>query len=66
TITPSHVQMTAGVRVVIQLLDGRRLDVSVSPRLHARDLLALAASHCCAVRDTRYFSLAHLADKLVL
>ena len=57
-------QMTAGVRVTIALLDGRKLPVSVSPRLHTRDLLALAASHC-GHTDTKYFSLAHVTDKWV-
>ncbi|XP_050711132.1 FERM domain-containing protein 4A-like isoform X2 [Eriocheir sinensis] len=52
-------QMGAGVRVEVVLLDARRLEVHVGPRLLVQELLAMVASHF-TLREHQYFSLAHL------
>ncbi|XP_045129674.1 FERM domain-containing protein 4A-like isoform X2 [Portunus trituberculatus] len=51
--------MGAGVRVEVVLLDARRLEVHVGPRLLTHELLAMVASHF-TLREHQYFSLAHL------
>lgn len=51
--------MSAGVRVEVVLLDERRLQVNVGPRLLTQELLAMVASHF-TLKENQYFSLAIL------
>ncbi|XP_076030690.1 uncharacterized protein LOC143018952 isoform X2 [Oratosquilla oratoria] len=51
--------MSGGVRVEVVLLDGRRLEMSVGPRLHTHELLAMVASHFL-LKEPHYFSLAYV------
>ncbi|XP_071519240.1 uncharacterized protein [Panulirus ornatus] len=50
-------QMSTGVRVEVVLLDERRLQVNVGPRLLTHELLAMVASHF-TLKENQYFSLA--------
>ncbi|XP_042230584.1 streptococcal hemagglutinin-like isoform X2 [Homarus americanus] len=50
-------QMSLGVRVEVVLLDDRRLQVNVGPRLLTHELLAMVASHF-TLKENQYFSLA--------
>ncbi|XP_069977941.1 FERM domain-containing protein 4A-like isoform X3 [Penaeus vannamei] len=50
-------QMSVGVRVEVVLLDDRRLQVGVGPRLLTQELLAMVASHF-TLKEHQYFSLA--------
>ncbi|XP_071519246.1 uncharacterized protein [Panulirus ornatus] len=50
-------KMSTGVRVEVVLLDERRLQVNVGPRLLTHELLAMVASHF-TLKENQYFSLA--------
>ncbi|XP_063608539.1 FERM domain-containing protein 4A-like isoform X4 [Penaeus indicus] len=52
-----HKKMSVGVRVEVVLLDERRLQVGVGPRLLTQELLAMVASHF-TLKEHQYFSLA--------
>ena len=52
--TPSHVE---GRNAAIVLLDERRLEMLIQPRLYAGELLDLVASHC-NLKEKEYFGLA--------
>ncbi|XP_069165685.1 FERM domain-containing protein 4B isoform X4 [Procambarus clarkii] len=51
------VQMSLGARVEVVLLDDRKLQVNVGPRLLTHELLAMVASHF-TLKENQYFSLA--------
>lgn len=52
--TPSHLE---GRQASIVLLDERRLEMLIQPRLYAGELLDLVASHC-GLKEKEYFGLA--------
>ncbi|XP_069946251.1 FERM domain-containing protein 4A isoform X2 [Cherax quadricarinatus] len=52
-------KMSLGVRVEVVLLDDRRLQLNVGPRLLTHELLAMVASHFI-LKESQYFSLALL------
>ena len=56
--TPSH---SEGRSASIVLLDERRLEMLVQPRLYAGELLDLVASHC-QLKEKEYFGLAVVDD----
>ncbi|XP_064473958.1 FERM domain-containing protein 4B-like isoform X2 [Ornithodoros turicata] len=54
-------QMNEGRRSQVVLLDERRLDILIQPKLYACDLLDIVASHFC-LREKEYFGLAYLDE----
>ncbi len=59
-------QMSEGRRTQVVLLDERRLDIVVQPRLQTLELLSIVASHCSLKEpDKAYFGLAYVDEKCV-
>lgn len=57
-------QMSEGRRTQVVLLDDRRLDIVVQPRLFVSELLNIVASHChLKDPDKQYFGLAFFDEK---
>uniref|UniRef100_A0A674MJY6 FERM domain containing 4A n=1 Tax=Takifugu rubripes TaxID=31033 RepID=A0A674MJY6_TAKRU len=55
---PLSVQMTEGRRCQVHLLDDRKLELLVQPKLMAKDLLDLVASHF-NLKEKEYFGIAY-------
>ncbi len=61
-----RLQMNEGRRTQVVLLDERRLDIIVQPRLQVDELLNIVASHCrLKDPDKQYFGLAFFDEKSV-
>ena len=58
---PTPYQPDSGRNASIVLLDERRLEMLIQPRLFAGELLDLVASHC-ALKEKEYFGLAVVDD----
>ena len=58
---PSPYQPDSGRNASIVLLDERRLEMMIQPRLYAGELLDLVASHC-TLKEKEYFGLAVVDD----
>lgn len=55
--------MNEGRRAEILLLNGRKLDIVIQPRLHIDELLNIVASHCnLKCPDKQYFGLAFIDE----
>jgi hypothetical protein len=60
-------QMSEGRRSVVLLLDGRRLDIVIQPRLHCTELAQIVASHCSLrAPDHVYFALNWTDEKCAI
>lgn len=55
-------KMTEGRKTQITLLDDRRLDITIQPKLYAKELLDLVASHL-NLKEKEYFGLYYLDEK---
>jgi hypothetical protein len=56
-------KMSEGRRAQINLLDGRKLDIIVQPRLYVEELFNIVASHCdLKDPDKQYFGLVFIDE----
>ena len=60
-VGPRVEQRQEGRLTQVVLLDDRRLELTVHPRLHAGELLEIVAAHC-GLREKEYFGLAVVDD----
>ena len=60
-VPASRVELREGRVTQVVLLDDRRLELVVQPRLYAGELLDIVSSHC-GLREKEYFGLAVVDD----